>query len=187
MFNIISTQPGDENFYLFENFPSEIYNDSPYGIGVPEPVSNEYLEACFIITEGGKIKGRGALYNNQQLKYHGKKAACVGNFEAVNNRQIAGALLQHISAEAKKTGAFFLIGPMNGSTWNSYRFSLHHNNPPFFMEPVHHLYYNHQFLENRFDIIGKYFSSIETDLKFENLYVAEREKQLIQSALLSER
>lgn len=84
----------------------------------------------------------------------------------------------HISTEAKKQGAQILIEPMNGSTWDSYRFSVHHDHPNFFLEPYHHLYYNDHFSNNGFDIIARYFSSIETNLNFDNPAIAEREIEL---------
>ncbi len=183
MFEIISLKPGDKNFYLFENFPKEIYEkDSPH-FYLQEKINNEYLKECFVLLVNGKVKSRCALYDNPYLFYQNKKAACIGNFESVNNEEIAAELLTHVSSNAKKLGAQFLIGPMNGSTWNDYRFSVHHNQPPFFLEPWHHLYYHDQFIKNGFAIIGKYFSSIETDLAFHNPQVVEKERQLKQSGV----
>ncbi|MEO6638682.1 MAG: hypothetical protein ABIN25_10410 [Ginsengibacter sp.] len=183
MLDIIKLQPGDENFYMFENFAREIYDKEGQAFGVSQPFDKEHLEACFILILDKKVKCRCALYTNPHLNYKGQKSACIGSYESEANKDIASALLHYVSAEAKKTGAFFLIGPMNGSTWNDYRFSSNNNHPPFFMEPSHHLYYNEQFLENGFKVIGKYFSSIETDLKFDNPYVAERQNQFIQSGV----
>lgn len=183
MFEILSLQPGDENFYLFENFPKEIYEkDSPH-FYLPEKLNNEYLKECFVLLVNGKVKSRCALYDNPHLFYQNKKAACLGNFESINDQKIAAKLLTHVSSEAKRSGAQFLIGPMNGSTWNDYRFSVHHNQPPFFLEPWHHLYYNDQLNDNGFRIIGKYFSSIETDLSFDSPTISEREKQLKEAGI----
>lgn len=183
MFDIVKLKPGDEIFSLFENFPLEIYAENSPRFNLSEKVDTEYLEACFVLIKDGKLKSRCALYNNPYLSYQNKKAACIGNYECVNENDIAKKFLNHVDEEARRTGAQFLIGPMSGSTWNEYRFSVDHNYPPFFLEAWRHLYYNEQFRQNGFEIIGKYFSSIETDLAFDNPQVAEKERQLKHSGV----
>ncbi len=183
MTEIVELKPNDSNFNLFIDFPKEIYPADSIRFGIPETGNCEYLESCFVLLKSGKVQARAALYNNPHLHYQHKKAGCIGNYESVNDKDIAGALLLHISAEAKRGGAQFLIGPMNGSTWDPYRFSVHHNHPNFFLEPYHQLYYNEHLLDSGFDIIANYFSSIETDLKFINPAVLERENELKQTGV----
>ncbi|HET6989892.1 MAG TPA: hypothetical protein VFJ43_01155, partial [Bacteroidia bacterium] len=132
---IIHTKPGAADFHLFENFPKEIYPSDSIRFKLPESINGEYLHSCYMITVDGKPQARVALYNNPYLKYQGKKSFCIGNFESVDNAEISDRLLNHVSAEAKKLGAEFLIGPMNGSTWDNYRFSVHNNHSNFFLEP----------------------------------------------------
>ncbi len=178
MTDIVKLKHGDNHFNLFENFPKEIYPADSLRFKVPESMNEEYLEACFMLIKAGRVHARAALYNNPHLKYQHKKAFCIGNYESVNDKESAHALLRHISSQAKKGGAEFLIGPMNGSTWDSYRFSVHHNHPHFFLEPYHHLYYNEHFSNSGFDIIGRYFSSIDTEAKSDNPALLKRENEL---------
>ncbi len=178
MIEIVKTKPGDSNFHLFENcingfYPSEII---PYTIN--EAVNVSFLHACYLLVSNNKVCARAALYNNPYLLYKNMRAFCVGNYESVNDANISSALLSHIEKEARENGARFLIGPMNGSTWDSYRFSLHHAYKNFFLEPYHHLYYNQQFIDSGFTIIAKYFSSIDTTLKFDEPDVVVRENEL---------
>jgi hypothetical protein len=183
MIEIIQLKPGDINFNLFHNFPEEIYPADSRRIRGKETVNSEYLENCFVLLTAGKVQARAALYNNPHLQYQNKKALCIGNFESVNNKESGQALLQHISSEAKRRGAGFLIGPMNGSTWDSYRFSVHHTYPHFFLEPYHHLYYNEHFTCAGFNTIARYFSSIEKDLKCISPAIAKRENELKQAGI----
>lgn len=177
--NIIETQPGDFNFHLFENFPKEIYATNSNRFKLPETINKEFLESCFVLTSNGKPQARAALYFNPHLNYQNKKTFSVGNYEAIDNLKISVLLLEYISSQAKKKGAEYLIGPMNGSTWDSYRFSVHHHHPDFFLEPNHHLYYNDHFLNSGFEVMANYFSSIDRSLICDNPAVLLRENELI--------
>lgn len=181
--NIIHTKPGDENFHLFKNFPAEIYPADSIRFKLPENINHEYLESCYVLTVDGKPKARAALYTNPHLRYKDKKSFCAGNYESVDDVLLADALLNYISSRAKLLGAEYLVGPMNGSTWDNYRFSTHHNSPNFFLEPYHHLYYNKLFMHNGFDPIAGYFSSIDKQLRFDLPEIMEREKQLVEAGM----
>ncbi|MGI8583239.1 MAG: hypothetical protein ACR2KX_13635 [Chitinophagaceae bacterium] len=183
MIEIIQTKPGDDSFHLFENFLKEIYPADSIRFKLPDTININYLHACFVLIIDNKVCARAALYNNPHLNYQDKKTWCIGNYESVNDENISSKLIKYFSSEAKKNGAEFLIGPMNGSTWDNYRFSVHHRHPNFFLEPYHHLYYNEHFLNAGFKIIAKYFSSIDTSLKYDNTEVITREKELKNSGV----
>ncbi len=178
MIEIKQTTPGDYNFHLFENFPTEIYSADSIRFKVPETITRQYLHACFILMNDNKVCARAVLYDNPHLNYQNKKTFCIGNYESVTNENISSELFSQLILEAKKSGAAFLIGPMNGSTWDNYRYSAHHNHPNFFPEPYHHLYYNNHFLNAGFTIIAKYFSSIDTTLQFNDKDIIAREMEL---------
>ena len=129
---IIHTMPGDPNFHLFESIAKEIYPADSIRLRIPEKISTGYLESCSIILTNGIPKARVALYSNPFLKYQERRAFCVGHFESVDDFDIANELLEHVAKKAKELGAEYLIGPMNGSTWENYRFSTHNNHPNFF-------------------------------------------------------
>lgn len=183
MIEIVQTEPGDLNFHLFENFPNEIYPADSIRFRLPEKINRQFLQACFILISDNKVLARASFYTNPYLNYQNKKTFCIGNYEAVNNENISTKLFLHLSLKAKKHGAEFLIGPMNGSTWDSYRFSVHHNQPNFFLEPWHHLYYNNHFTKAGFKIIAKYFSSIDTSLKYDKENVIASENELKHSGV----
>ena len=183
MIKIIQTKSGDGNFHLFENFPKEIYPADSIRFKLSDTINIKYLHVCFVLINDNKVCARAALYNNPHVNYQGKKTWCIGNYESVNDENISTKLIKYLSSEAKENGAEFLIGPMNGSTWDSYRFCVNHNQPNFFLEPYHHLYYNDHFFNAGFKIIAKYFSSIDTSLKYDNADVITREKELKNSGV----
>ena len=181
---IISTQPGDGNFHLFEGLTKQLYPENSIRHTQSESINIEFLKICFVLTVNGEPKARVALYNNPNLSFNTTKSACIGNYECIDDATIADHLLQFITNEAKKTGIQFLIGPMNGSTWDNYRFSTHHNSPNFLLEPYHHLYYNQQFEESGFTPISQYTSSIDTDLECNHPDILKREAELLNEGVV---
>src|ERR1700739_1381121 len=72
---------------------------------------------------------------------------------------------------------------MNGSTWDNYRFSVHHNHLNFLLEPYHHLYYNDLFTGNGFEPIARYSSSIDTKMDLDHPQVLKREAELLNAGI----
>ncbi len=163
-FDLIKLMPDDENFALFADFSTQMYPPDSFRHKLGHDPAAKHLEGCYVLTLGGTPLGRFALYTNPDLKYEGKAAACIGSYECTHNATLAKVLLDSAKLEAKDLGFEYLIGPMEGSTWNSYRFSLHNNYPNFFMEPYHHDYYAAQFEEEGFDVIGTYASMLSSEL-----------------------
>ncbi|GAB2765820.1 hypothetical protein GCM10027275_04180 [Rhabdobacter roseus] len=178
MIEILETRPGQPDFPLFRDFPKEIYPpDSPY-FHLPETLPEAFLAGCYLLVERGQVRARAALYHNPQLLYQNQKTCCVGQYEATPEVPHGRQLLEHIAAEARALGAAFLLGPMNGSTWETYRFSLHHRYPPFFLEPYHHLYYHAHFAQAGLGAIGRYVSHKDTTLRFDHPEVLARDRAL---------
>ena len=171
---VIKTYPGDAQFHLFEQLPMQLYPEAVVRQNGPDNLNLEFLEACYVVVERDQPKARAALYSNPHLTYQNWPAACVGNFECVEDDRIANRLFNAVAEGAKRIGAAYLIGPMNGSTWDNYRLSTHHDNAPFFMEPYHHLYYNDYFKRAGFFALSRYFSSIDTQLVHDQPAVLQR-------------
>ena len=176
MIRIIETQPDDANFHWFEDLPSLLYTAQELVFKRSESLNKAFLKTCFVLFKNDEPQARIALYDNPHLYYDNKKAVCLGNYECVNDAMISQNILEVAIKAAKKLNAEYVIGPMNGSTWDTYRFSLHHDAPNIFLEPYHHLYYNEQFQTVGFELISRYFSSEDTDLKHDFPRVLETEK-----------
>ncbi len=176
---IIKTNPSDADFHLFENLANVLYEANSVRHKQSDSLNLEYLSACYILTINDLVVLRLAIYDNPYFYYESKKVICIGNYEAFEDAEIATIMINHAKSEAKKLGAEYIIGPMNGSTWDAYRFSVSHDAPPFLMENYHHLYYNQHFTDNGFGVIGGYFSSKDTTLLYDAVPVLEREAALI--------
>lgn len=170
--------PGDEAYQHFEQLPQLLYpKDSQRFIQGHEP-SAEHLQACFVYLVNGEPQARFALYVNPQLNYKGRTTCCIGSYECIQDEEVANHVLDHAIQEARQTGATYLIGPMEGSTWNSYRFSRSHEGNNFFMEPYHHLYYNEQFKKAGFEEIAQFSSNIIDNTHYNAQRIIDFDKRL---------
>ncbi len=66
---------------------------------------------------------------------------------------------------AKSFGAKVILGPMEGATWQNYRFTTANNADIFFTEYKHKPYYPNQFLSNGFKDISTYSSTIDHNIE----------------------
>jgi GNAT superfamily N-acetyltransferase len=65
----------------------------------------------------------------------------------------------------RRVGCTFMIGPMNGNTWRSYRLVTERGDqPPFFLEPTNPPEWPGQFVDAGFVSLASYFSAINNDL-----------------------
>ncbi|TAG85550.1 MAG: hypothetical protein EAZ20_14840, partial [Bacteroidetes bacterium] len=168
MIKIISTNEKEEIKKLSENLLKNIYTDGILQQKLKENHHNDFLLNHYFLVENENTLAYLALYYNEDLKFKGKKTFTIGNYEAIENSIFAQKLIDYAEKEAQNKESKYLIANMKGTTWHSYRFSLHNNFPNFFLEPYHPVYYNQHFVEAGFEIIQKYFSSIDTILQYDN-------------------
>ena len=150
---------------------------SSIGIEIPQA----HLESFFIAKKEDEIVGHVGFYQNKSL---GEDQFLAGSYHAINDVKVSNKLLSAIIEEAKSKGAKKLIGPMNGSSWESYRFTEKSGELPFLMEPIQPNFYNHQWQKFGFQKTESYFSSVtdvfdfdekvekNLDLKFETMGVS---------------
>jgi L-amino acid N-acyltransferase YncA len=89
-----------------------------------------------------------------------KPTGVIGHY-AASNEQAAQLLLEGALAALKSQGCQRVIGPMNGSTWKSYRFvAATGSEAAFFMEPSQPSTDLEQFLANGFVPVAHYHSTL---------------------------
>jgi hypothetical protein len=164
-YQLIKTNIGQRNFDLFSNFAPVTYKDVTKRLRSGNDPVSRHLEGCYILRKDKIIVGRFAFYENPELKFEGEPAATIGSYECINDDEVSSVLIGHAKRIATEKGYSRLLGPMEGSTWNNYRFSHHNDFENFLMEPYHHTYYNKQFLKSGFESIADYFSNLSTKLQ----------------------
>ena len=166
-YKILRTKKGEVEFDWFQQIPRKLYpkNSARFRLG-HDPVA-PHLEGCYVLLKDNDPVGRFAFYENPELKYDGEVAACIGSYECENNETSGKILIEYAKDLTKTKGYTWLIGPMEGSTWHNYRFSVHNDQRNFFMEPYHHIYYNDHFKQSGFNVIADYFSNRDTTLNYD--------------------
>jgi len=159
----LKTMPGMFGFEMFQQLSDLL--DIPCNM---KEVINEHLLSCHVLLDEGIPVGRFAIYKNDELKYMNKSAVCVGAYACIDDDFIASRLLTHAEEICAELGYEFMVGPMNGSTWNKYRFKTSNPADSFFLDVNNPVYYNKQFEEAGFSVIGNYFSNLDESLKYDD-------------------
>lgn len=121
----------------------------------------KYLDHLLVLLRDDAPVARCARYVNP----HYPGALLVGSYECVDDDGLARTLFAEVERVAQAKGLDRLIGPMDGSTWNSHRFSDADDRPRFFTEPYHHAYYPAQWRANGFTPLAHYASHKDNDLR----------------------
>lgn len=89
----------------------------------------------------------------------------IGHYAAMDDQ--AGRDLLHRACESlRQSGCRMAVGPIDGSTWRSYRFVTERGDePPFFLEPHHPASWPATFARAGFETLSTYVSALATDLE----------------------
>ena len=116
-------------------------------------------EASFVLAENGLARGWYSLWHGRSPQYRDYRTGCLGHFYA-DTREPALALLAHAAAEARARGLEYLISPLDGDTWHSYRLTTDAcGHPPFFLDRLTPPAWPEYFREAGFSAIADYCSS----------------------------
>jgi hypothetical protein len=126
-----------------------------------------YFQQALVVLSDHQPVGCACFYQNPHLRYNGGECLLIGNVEAVPDEAVARKIFSHAETMARKNKLSFIIGPMNGSTWDDYRLMLDTALPLFFTEKPHPPYYDDFFKASGFKVISHYTSDISTQLVHE--------------------
>lgn len=128
----------------------------------------------------GKVAGHCSLWSRGTPTLNHKRTGLIGHFAAWN-AAAAKQVLDSGCAWLAQSGAETAIGPMDGSTWRSYRLITRRGNrPPFFLEPDHPDSWPGFFEQAGFASLADYVSAEGHDLTIRHPKV-----QALQSKLTS--
>jgi len=116
--------------------------------------------------EDNQVSGIAILYDNPDLQHQGVPAKCFGHFEAIDE-QTALSILNAVCEIAANEGFEYLVGPMNGSTWDDYRINADEGSFELIPDNWYWPWYNESLVNNGFEIVSKYYSSVD-ELRDEN-------------------
>jgi len=102
----------------------------------------------------------------------------VGKFESVNDVTVAHELFNYAITETKSLTKNFMIGPMDGSTWDAYRYPVFSPNPLILTENVYKDYYPDFFQQAGFKSIGQYLTQLDR-----SLFIDQNKKEKVNNFL----
>lgn len=165
MLHLIHTIPGDPHWEQFLTVPREVFPYPPHQLGLKNQINHDFLFKGLILIQDGKTVGRIGIYLNHELNKDGRKAGTLGNYEAIDDQRVGTRLLEAGIAILEEAGIEYVIGPMNGSSWDQYRFELHPDRHRFFLEPQNPSWYHTHWKAAGFQVIGEYASNIDRQMK----------------------
>jgi GNAT superfamily N-acetyltransferase len=107
------------------------------------------------------------------MHYEKETQGIIGWYECDENEAVSDELLNTASTELKKLGCTSIIGPLNGSTWNSYRFNTTSEKPLMLGEPYQPMYYVEFWKRYGFLETATYETTIAPKNMFEPMTMAE--------------
>jgi len=144
----------------------------------PDQVPMEHFYLGIAVREGGQALAKAALYLNPDVVYLSYKVGLVGAYAATEDFAACKLLFETVEELARHLGLDMLLGPMNGSTWEDYRFVDDPGRAPFLMEKIHPTYYSQQWQSCGFEAIARYYSSESFQLQVHDDAVLTTEKRL---------
>lgn len=167
-----STEP--QTLWEFLTLSEKVYRADPHWIPPMKaklfaqlshttPFFGEGELVHFLAREGDEPIGRiSAMINSRSIE-DGQPIGYVGFFECIADYSVAEQLLNESLNWLGEKKISIVRGPINGSTWHSYRFlTKGFEQAPFLLEPYNPNYYPAFFERFGFRVKKKYYSSIVT-------------------------
>jgi hypothetical protein len=127
---------------------------------------NSELPVGHIVVEDANKNTLGSIsiYDNE----HYKNTLVLGNYNCIDNSDVAKILFDAVKTRAQQEKYPRLIGPMNGTTWDNYRFCNTSSVSDYFSDPPQQNWFIQQWQENGFTEMERYFTAIDRTLHYDN-------------------
>ena len=113
----------------------------------------------FLVMENGVPISRAAALTNPLMRFREETPGLLGYFESENTPAATELLFAAVEEYHRAHGRNFLIGPLNGSTWQSYRVTLPSAAAPFFLDNRSLPHYQALFEKHGFTAIANYITT----------------------------
>ncbi len=125
------------------------------------------------------VRGRCSLWWNGMPAWNDHRVGMIGHYAASGDG--ACAFLNYACRQLSDHGCTLAVGPIDGSTWRSYRaITSFGNEPRFFLEPDNPPEWVEHFLGSEFESLATYFSALNDDLARIDPRVRQRAERLTQ-------
>jgi len=147
--------------------------------GIPHREAAADADAHLLaLDEEAQVAARCSIWHRGVPPVDGRPAGLVGHYAAAD-REAGRAVLAEACRRLAQAGAAVALGPVDGSTWRSYRLVTRRGRrPPFFMEPDHPDDWPEHFEAAGFAPRARYGSAEVPDLTLRQPKYIEREQQV---------
>lgn len=118
-----------------------------------------YFASVLTAYKDGIACGSVSLYDNPYIEHNGQDVLLFGNVVTAQEEGLA-MLISKAEEVARQQGKQYIIGPVNGSTWNDYRLPLTEAKALFSGDLAEPLFYAASLQENGYEILHRYFSAV---------------------------
>src|SRR5215469_11915876 len=130
----------------------------------PEGVARQQPDASWLLADGDNIVARCSLWWQGTPPHDGHRLGYVGHYAATDSaaaRDLLGLACERLAEQ----GCTLAVGPMDGNTWQRYRFVTERGSePPFFLEPDNPDDWPRQWTDFGFTPLAQYYSAVNPDL-----------------------
>jgi GNAT superfamily N-acetyltransferase len=117
-----------------------------------------------LVDADGRLLARASCWWSGTPSLPGHRVGLIGHYGA-DDDESAQTILQAACARLSARGCTCVVGPMDGSTWRSYRLVVDPGTaPPFFLEPVNPPSFPAHFGKAGFSVMATYSSALADDL-----------------------
>ncbi|HLG04479.1 MAG TPA: hypothetical protein VI731_12845 [Bacteroidia bacterium] len=156
--------PSEEHPY-FRDIVGKLYPEDLFAAqAASDKINFTHAAAGLCVLKNGLPAGRLIIYTGHGIGHKDKPAAFIGNYECINDDAASREMLDAAEKFARLEGYGLLIGPVNGTTWDTYRFCTSSNQSRFFSEMIHPGYYTGQWEKAGYAVIADYFSMMDQTL-----------------------
>ena len=151
---------------------------------LPEAVARQAPDFSFLLENPtGEAVARCSLWWRNTPAYQSHTVGYVGHY-AVSDPLAAPPLLDAALRRLAAEGCTLAVGPVDGNTWQRYRFLTERGaEPPFFMEPDNPDEWPGQFAAAGFTPLAQYYSALNSALKTDESRLADLERRVAEQGI----
>lgn len=156
------------------------------GVGLIAPeLFAAHAPQCHLFVSGDdhRVMARCSVWVDSVRRTGSRCTGVIGHFAALD-AAMGTAVLREAVGYLKGRGCDYVVGPMDGNTWRSYRLvTVQGQEPPFFLEPNTPEAYVQAFGETEFEALAEYYSTVTMDLTRTDERFAEVERRLVDNGV----
>lgn len=147
-------------------------------------IASSSAAASWGLVEDDRLYAFCSVWLENTPAYEDMNSCTLGHFFATDCDS-GKTILEHAFASLRRHSMRYVIGPMNGNTWQSYRFiSADSDYPGFFMEPKSVKMWPDLFIQSGFSPIAEYSSSLSEEPDYQDNSIDRIEARIKQHGLV---